>query len=178
MSMSNLQKDIILNGSESLAVYKDNGVVYRASDIESYTPIVFNNLAAGLSKRFDLKTILDKSYKVVKADYDVVADDDFLNVTENMANNYRYQGASFSIVEQGKRLAWTWVELYSLSTYPTNLILQPNQSVIVRPSMDLRHITLYCQPVYLEQTIVVPEVIFDEPVNSGNENPSPEPVVE
>lgn len=176
--MSDLQKGIVLNGQDSLAVFKDSGVVYRAAEIESYTPIVFRDLKVNEAKRFDLKTVLDKSYKVVNVGYDVVADDNFLNVSESEANNYQYQGASFSIVEQGKRLAWTWVQLYSFTSYPTNLILQANQSLLVRPSMDLRHITLYCQPVYLEQTIVVPEVILNEPTSSGSGGTGSEPVIE
>ena len=57
---SNLQKDIILNGQDSMAVFKDNGVVYRAADIESYTPIVLRNLTAGLPKRFDLQSVVSK----------------------------------------------------------------------------------------------------------------------
>ena len=174
--MGNLQKDIILNGSESLAVYKDNGVVYRASDIRSYVPITLRGLVAGIPKRFDLLPVISKDYQVVA----VSVDHAFDNQTDNLAtqpNAQSYYGSiRVSVIRGGARISHNFTNVYESMAVASGWFLAPGDVMEVNASINLTSVTFWCQPVYLENTIVVPEVISNEPVNSGNENPSPEPV--
>ena len=174
--MGSLQKDIILNGSESLAVYKDNGVVWRASDIASYTPIVLRNIKANTAKKFDLTSNLAKDYKSVEIAIDVAFDNDAeIAFDSNNINNY-YAVVWLTIIRNGVKVSHGFWQLYPGATNVSGVYLRSGDIVEVYSSYSLTSLTFYCQPVYLEPTIVVPEVIINAPVNSGNENPSPEPV--
>ena len=166
--MGGLQKDIILNGTESLVVYKDNGVVWRASDIASYTPIVFRDIEASKTKRFDLHSVISKDYQVIGLAIDAVGDDDVKTFPEQPAAGFSSLSFILSIVKNNKRK-----EIHQINSFnglaTKVLILSPQDELRINTYNNaLNSITFYCQPVYLEQTIVVPEGILDESNYSGD----------
>ncbi len=165
---SSIKKDIILNGTDSIAVFKEDGLVYRAKELESYTPIVFYDLKANKQHQFDLKDILGKEYLVVAAGSDVESDDDFISVSDIDANNAGYASCYFSIVRLEKRV-------FCRSLLPTKefidqnfITLTPGDTVLISPLANLNSLTLYCVPIYLEKTITVSGVIINEPVDQGD----------
>ena len=178
MSNSNLQKYIILNGQDSIAVFKDNGVVYRAADIESYTPIVLRNLTAGLPKRFDLQSVVSKDYQVRIINANHAFDNQVGEVAQQPDESGYYGSVRIRTIREGIRTSRSFLNIYESTAIASGWFLTPGDVLEVYASIDLTSLTLYCQPVYLENSIVVPEVILNAPVNSGNENPSPEPPAE
>ena len=176
--MSDLQKGVILNGQDSLAVFKDDGLVYRAAEIESYTLIVLRNLKANTTHQFELKSVISKDYRVVDAVSDVKGDDSFDGLSEADANNINYPHVYFTVAKEGKRIFSQAATMYGTSFFGKVFLISSENIIRITPQQDINTITLICQPIYLENTIVVPEVILNDSNNTGNENPSPEPVVD
>lgn len=176
--MGSLQKDIILNGSESLAVFKDAGVVYRAADIASYTPIVFRNLKANTAHYFDLQSVISKDYRVVDAVSNLVEDDEIEATQTAEIIQLTYSGVFLSTYRNNKRQSVRQFAPTGGQTFGQLFPISPLDKISIVCGRESHSVTLYCQPVYLENTIVVPEVMLDDSNNSGNENPSPEPVIE
>ena len=175
---SDLQKSVVLNGQDSIAVFKDAGVVYRASDIASYTPIVFRNLVAGVQKRFDLQSVVSKEYQVKIINVNHAFDNRVGEVAEQPDESGYYGSVRIRTIREGIRASRSFLNIYESTAIAPGWFLTPDDLLELYASINLTSLTLYCQPVYLENTIVVPEVILNAPVNSGNENPSPEPPVE
>ncbi|WP_319422748.1 hypothetical protein [Pleurocapsa sp. FMAR1] len=166
MMESSIKKDIILNGTDSIAVFKEDGLVYRAKDLESYTPIVLGKIEPNTSREFKLLSAISKDYLVLEMNTDVVADDNPNAMDENTANNYNYANVNFTILREGKRVLSQIISLNAGNISTRTFLISPLDTLKITSSQALNSITLICQPVYLEKTIFVPEVITDEPVIS------------
>lgn len=168
MMESSMKKDIILNGTDSIAVFKEDGLVYRAKDLESYTPIVFNNLKANTAYYFDLQSVISKGYRVVDAVADT-KDDDELPVTSTAeAVQASYQGVFLSTLRNNKRQSFQQFGLGGGQTFGKLFPISPLDKLTILCGAACNSVTLYCQPIYLEKTIIVPEVITNDPNNTTN----------
>ena len=70
MNNSALQKGLIINGTDSIAVARMEDAVYRLQPIPDVTPIVFEQFKKDKPKLFKLDTELTHSYQMI----DMVAD--------------------------------------------------------------------------------------------------------
>ncbi|WP_319418861.1 hypothetical protein [Pleurocapsa sp. FMAR1] len=163
---NSIKKDIILNGTDSITVFKEDGLVYRAKDLESYTPIVLKNLRANIEHTFDLESVSSCNYQVIRIVTDVKADDDVVALDEQTASSYTSASGFISVIRQGKRVYQQYFTFTQFVGTYNALFFETNDLIRVKAFEDTKSITLYCQPVYLEKTIIVPEVITDEPVIS------------
>ncbi len=164
MSSSSLQKDIILSGTDSLAVLKEDGLVYRVAEIAKYTPIVFRNLKQNTRHEFDLSAVISKDYKVLDFRPDVKGDDDLVVLGEVDANDQNYPSAYITIVKNGKRTYSRFLGFPGGEAVYTEFLISPSDTIVIQPNRDINALTFICVPIYVESPIVVPEVIVNETV--------------
>ncbi|MEM9507542.1 MAG: hypothetical protein AAGA16_07605, partial [Cyanobacteria bacterium P01_E01_bin.35] len=75
---SDLQKGLIRQGDESIAIAKIEGAIYRIEPIPEVQSITFHNLTANESKIFDLRKYLTYDYEILGIEPNYAVDDDVL----------------------------------------------------------------------------------------------------
>lgn len=154
--MGNLQKSTIINGSSTLAVAQQDGVVRSLQPVEAMTEIVFNNLAANTTKKFKLSNSLVTNYRAMSFVFDVVSDDAESLPSSTTDPQRPFLNIYFKTFRNGKSIFTLNQQLVVGESYLNNYYLLEQDELEIRSSVALNSITFRCVPVIVEPTIVFP----------------------
>lgn len=153
MSQSSIRKDLILNGSNSIAAFEEDGAIYRVSPVPIIQEIRLYGIGKNKTKIFKLDDYLTKDYEILGIVADIEADDG--NVDQAAGNAGEQATVNFGLrIFQGKK-AVDNVRL-RLTPYPfyTNKLFINHRDVWhVKADQKINRITFMCRPVYMETPI-------------------------
>lgn len=159
-----MEKGIILNGSNSIAVAKENDLIHRLKPTPQYTAINFGVLLENMARVYDLSKYLTSSYRVLSNVWNY-ATDNKTDWKENPTASSPYVNSVTVKVFEGDNCVCNRF-LYTQEAYwnDSYLILHPHQKVQLTSDTFVTNLTFYCEKVILEQPInLVPELIYDKP---------------
>lgn len=154
-----MKKGIILNGTSSIAVGKEDDVVYRLNPTPMLTPIYMSGLFSKKWQIFDLSQQIDTSYRVVHFIGNDEGDDD-RNLEETVngisINNLRLLVV---IIEHGKIVSNSYLDHLNSREKNPPIYLLPHQKMGIWCDQELTSLTFYCEKIICENTInLLPEV--------------------
>ena len=75
MIEGSIKRGLVLNGSESVATFRENGAVYRVADIDVIQEVTIYSLLMDKNKIVKLEDRLTKDYEIVGITVDIPDDD-------------------------------------------------------------------------------------------------------
>ena len=174
---SAIQKGLILNGNDSVAVARMNDAVYRLQPIPEITPIYFENFKRDVPKMIDLSTELPHDYQVLSIMADFPEDD-----YESLGTDSRNQTIASCRLEarlfrKGAAVAniYTTIGTY-LQTIPPFFVSRDDIWEI-KCRRDMNRIIFMCIPVITNKPITLNGVTSSghAPSSSGGSQFTQEP---
>ena len=150
-----MEKGIILSGTDSIAVAKQDDLVYRLEPIPVIVPIVIYDVKPYSLKVIELKDYLQQDYQVVGMTVDFAVDDAgaYYEGGESGGNN-RVQ-VDIRRVKNDKPVASMKYDIYENGIAVDALFLNREEDLAMQSTSELNSMTLYCTPVVLEKPIVL-----------------------
>ena len=171
-SNSAIQKGLILNGSNSVAVARMNDAVYRLQPIPEITPIYFENFKRDVPKMIDLSTELPHDYQVLSIMADFPEDDYKTLGTDSKNQTIATCRIEARLFRKGAAVAniYTNVGTY-LQTIPPFFVSRDDVWEI-KCRRDMNRIIFMCIPVITNKPITLNGVTTGDYAPSGNGSPS------
>ena len=153
MSDSKLQKDIILSGTDSLAVAKYEGVVYRLEPVEEITRIVIKDIIVDHNKVIDFSEQLDRDYEVIAYEGDRVYGNEQSSNDYNIDNIPGGFNVNARIFRNGKPVRDQALSFYGEQSNQGRFFIRQEEVWSFANRADTLTLTLYCVPVLLDKII-------------------------
>lgn len=154
-----MEKGIILNGSNSIAVAKENDLVHRLNPVPELTPICLGKMQQMEWAVFDLSKHLNAAYRVVDVLLDEHKDDS--TPSEDIQKTFYAENlrARVLVIEQERVVHHSFLIATAASTVFNPLYLKPHQKLQILCQQTLSNLTLYCEKIVCNQTInLLPEL--------------------
>ena len=152
---SAIQKGLILNGNDSVAIARMNDAVYRLQPIPEITPIYFENFKRDIPKMIDLSVELPHDYQVLSIMADFPEDD-----YESLGTDSRNQTLATCRIEarlfrKGAAVAniYTNIGTY-LQTIPP-FFVSKDDIWEIKCRRDMNRIIFMCIPVITNKPITL-----------------------
>lgn len=156
MIEGSLQKSIVLNGTDSVATFKEQGAVYRIDAFSLIQEINLYNLVKDRTKIFKLDDRLTKDYEIVGITVDIPEDDGNADVATDKAGEQPKVKLGIRIFSNAKAIDNIQLELTPYPFYTNKLFINHRDVWHIKCDRDVTRITYKCKPVYMEQPIVFP----------------------
>ena len=153
MSLSILNKSVILNGANSLAVAAKEGIIYRLQPVETMTEIKFHNFEKDKTKTIQLASFLNEDYKIVGVTVDFKSDDYEQLPDGNDNPSLPSCRAHVRVFSQDKATENLLFWLSSYPSYVNTLYINHNDTWDIKLSEDVNKITFRCVPVIIDNSI-------------------------
>ena len=133
-----MKKGIILNGTNSIAVAKENDLVHRLSPVPEFTVIRVGSLPNDVPTPFVLSEFLDCSYRVVSCITDEESDDRIS--PEDNPENASFWGNVLDIrlIEQDRYVGHISIGKTNYNRSSSPLYLHPHQILQIIPRNDVQ----------------------------------------
>lgn len=156
MIEGSIERDVILNGTNSLAVANEKGIIYRFEPIPIIQEINLHNIERNRTKIFKLNDHLTKDYEILGVVIDIPEDDGDVDEPANSPGQQTQVNLGIRIFQGKKAVDNVQLRLTSYPTYTNKLFINHRDTWHMRASRDIARITFKCRSVYMEQPIVFP----------------------
>ena len=156
MNEGSLQKQVILNGTNSIQVFEEDGLIYRVEPFSIIQEINIYGLEKNKTKIIRLSDRLTRDYEIVGITADIPEDE---GDVEKAASNPGYQPTVEVGVRVFSNMKTTENVRLRLTAYPfyTNkLFINHRDTWHMRCDREVTRITYKCKPIYLERPVVFP----------------------
>lgn len=151
-----LKKDVILNGTNSLAVAKENGIIYRVEPVPIIQEIRLYNIEKNKTKIFKLNDHLTKDYEILGIVADIPEDDGDADVATKDTGSQPTVLLSLRIFQGKKAVDNIQLRFNSYPYYTNKLFINHRDVWHVKSDREVKRITFMCRPVFMEQSIILP----------------------
>lgn len=151
-----LKREVILNGTNSLAVAEENGIIYRVDPIPIIQEIRLYNIEKNRTKIFKLDDHLTKDYEILGIVADIPDDDGDVDKADDKAGQQPIVNLGLRIFQGKKAVDNVQLRLTSYPFYTNKLFINHRDVWHMKADRKITRITYMCRPVYMEQPIVLP----------------------
>lgn len=151
-----LKKDVILNGTNSLAVAEENGIIYRVNPIPVVQEIRLYNIEKNKTKIFKLNDHLTKDYEILGIVADIPEDDGDEDKVTSDTGRQATVNLGLRIFQGKKAVDNVQLKLTSYPFYTNKLFINHRDVWHMRADREITRITFMCRAVYMEQPIILP----------------------
>lgn len=156
MIEGSLKRGLILNGTDSVATFRENGAVYRVADINTIQEITVYSLEKNKNKIVKLGDRLTKDYEILGITVDI-PDDDINEQTQTKDPGSQAKvKVGIRIFSHSKAIENVELELTPFPSYTNKLYINHRDTWHIKTDRNVDRITFKCIPVYIEQPIVFP----------------------
>ena len=152
--MTRLKKDIILNGTDSIAVVKDEGVVYRLTPVQELFTLTIENIVAQTKIDINLQQVLQGHFKVTQMN-------SLLPIDANLDEpNTDYGGASRTFVVLIKTFQnKVPIQVAALRTHrgtynDPDFFFDANSRWELYSEVDVSRLIFYLTPVFISKNLL------------------------
>ena len=156
MIEGSIKRDLILNGTNSVATFKEQGAIYRIEPYSIIQEISLYNLEKSRTKIFKLGDRLTKDYEIIGITADIPEDDGDVNEPDNKAGEQPRVKLGVRIFSDAKAIENVQLTLTPYPFYVNKLFINHRDVWHIKCDRDVTRITYKCKPVYMEQPIVFP----------------------
>ena len=150
-----MKKGIILTGSDSIAVAKQDDLVYRLEPIKQVVPIVVNNLTEFTPVWIDLSKQLKQDYRVVESLVDTTQDDQYDYSLGRQSGGTDSVGGWIREIENGKVVKTIYFNTSEGGRVHYGTYFDRNKIITLELSKTVDSITFFCEPIVLENPVVL-----------------------
>ena len=156
MIEGSIKRGLVLNGSESVATFRENGAVYRVADINVIQEVTIYSLFKDRTRLVKFEDRLTKDYEIVGITVDI-PDDNFSGQTqaEDTSSQPKVK-VGIRIFSNAKAIENVELELSPFPNYTNKLYINHRDTWHIKTDRNVDRITLKCVPVYMEQPIIFP----------------------
>lgn len=156
MKESILKRSVVQNGADSVAVFREKGLVHRIEPIPVIQQISLFNFQRGKTKIFKLDERLTKDYEILGVHADVPEDDGDADEVAKNAGDMPIVGISARIFSGKKAVSNLRLTFSNFPIYMNRLYINHRDVWHIRVTRNVTSITFMCRPVSMEQPIVFP----------------------
>ena len=154
MIEGSIKKDLILNGSNSIAAFKEDGAIYRVNPIPIIQEVSLYNLVKNKTKIFRLGDRLTRDYEILGITADIPDDDENESTPDDDAGEQPKVRVGIRLYSGVKSTRNIKLELTSYPFYINKLFINHRDTWHMKTDRDVTSITFMCKPMYLEQPII------------------------
>ena len=156
MNEGSLKKELILNGTNSVATLKEDGAIFRIDGMKIIQEINFYNLEKNKTKIIKLDDRLTKDYEILGITADIPDDDGDASKAADKAGEQSTVRLGIRIFSGIKATENLKLGLTPYPFYTNKLFLNHRDTWHIKSDKTVNRITFKCAPVYMEQPIVFP----------------------
>lgn len=156
MIEGNIEKHIILSGSDSIAAFQEGGLVYRSQAIPIIREISIYNLEKDRNKIVRLSDYLTHDYEILGITSDIPEDE---TDVEKKATDPGYQPAvrlGIRVYSNAKAVQNVALQITPFPFYNNRLFINHRDTWHLKADRNVDRISFKCSPVYLETPIAFP----------------------
>lgn len=153
-----MEKGIILNGTSSIAVAKQDDLIYRLKPIEEVIALNLGGFKANIPLLFEVNQQSKQAYKAIGWFGDLSSDDDMDYRSPTYSIETIPLNGKFQIIENGKIVHQRFLSATTNLHDDGLFYLFPGQHLQVSMDKDATKVTLFCHPVLLTDSIILPLV--------------------
>ena len=153
MIESSIKRDLILNGSNSIAAFKDDGAIYRVDPIPVIQEIRLYDIKANKTKIFKLDDYLTKDYEILGITADIPDDDDTVDGAASNPGNQTTVNLGLRIFQGKHAVDNVQLRLTAYPFYTNKLFINHRDVWHIKTNKNVNRITYMCRPVYMETPI-------------------------
>ena len=155
MNNNELTKDIILSGTDSLAVAKYKGVAYRLEPIQEVTRIVIENIKDSGAKIINFSEYIDQGYEVVALEADSPYDEQNLPEVFAGTESTNSYTVYVKIYRNNKPGGGFGASVADLASPPCRIFINHDDTWKLFCYANILKLTLYCIPILFDKTIAI-----------------------
>ena len=156
MIEGSIKRGLVLNGSESVATFRENGAVYRVADIDVIQEVTIYSLLKDKNKVVRLDDRLTKDYEIVGITVDIPDDDTSEQAQARDPGSQPKVKVGIRIFSNAKAIENVELELSPFPSYTNKLYINHRDTWHIKADRNVDRITLKCIPVYMEQPVIFP----------------------
>ena len=170
MNNSALQKGLIINGTDSIAVARMEDAVYRLQPIPEMTQVMFEDFINDRPKVFNLSTELPHDYQVVGMVVDFT-EDDYQSLGTGSSNQTTLScRVEIRVFRNGKAVQSFYTTIGAYPAQPVSMLLQRGDTWEIKCHRTINKLTFDCVPVLINKPITlsgsVPVITFGGSTNN------------
>ena len=158
-----MEKGIILNGTSSIAVAKDNDLIYRIDPVREIVTFEVGIIKAKAPIFIDLNDQINTPYKVIGFTLDGTFDDnqDWKNDPDYVIQ--RFEQVNIQVIEKDKIIDHLFLSPNGLDFNTDHFYLLPWQQLRMDVPNSISSLKLYCVPVLMNKPInLLSKVLVDQ----------------
>ena len=156
MIEGSLKKELILNGTNSVATLKEDGAIYRIDGMKIIQEINFYSIEKNRTKIIRLDDRLTKDYQILGITADIPEDDGDVNTASGNAGEQVTVRMGIRIFSGIKATENVKLQLTPYPFYTNKLFINHRDTWQIKCDRAVNRITFKCAPVYMEQPVVFP----------------------
>ena len=156
MIEGSIKRGLVLNGSESVATFREDGAVYRVADIDIIQEVTIYSLLKDKNKIVKLEDRLTKDYEIVGITVDIPDDDTSEQAQTKDPGSQPKVKVGIRIFSNAKAIENVELELSPFPSYTNKLYINHRDTWHIKADRNVDRITLKCIPVYMEQPVIFP----------------------
>lgn len=156
MNEGSLKKELILNGTNSVAVLKEDGAIYRIDGMSIIQEINFYSIEKNRTKIIRLDDRLNKDYEILGITADIPDDDGDVDTATSNPGEQAMVRMGVRIFSGVKATENVKLQLTSYPFYTNKLFINHRDTWHIKCDRTVSRITFKCKPVYMEQPVVFP----------------------
>lgn len=156
MIEGSLKKELILNGTNSVATLTEDGAIYRINGMSIIQEISIYNLEKNKTKIVKLDDRLTKDYEILGILADIPEDDGNVDNATGNPGEQNTVKLGLRIFSGKKAVENVKLQLTSYPFYTNKLFINHRDVWHMKADRNVNRITYKCRPVYMEQPVVFP----------------------
>ena len=156
MIEGSIKRDLILNGSNSIATFKESGATYRVEPVGVVQEISLFDFERNTTKIFKLDDRLTKDYEILGIVADIPNDDGDADEASRDAGSQPTVTVGIRVFQGKKAVNNVQLRFNSYPYYTNKLFINHRDTWHMKVDRDVTSITFMCKPIYLENPIVFP----------------------
>lgn len=154
MIEGSIKKDLILNGTNSIAAFREDGAIYRVEPFSVIQEVSLYNIEKNKTKIYRLDDRLTRDYEILGITAEIPDDEDYQTEATDKPGEQNTVKLGIRVYSSAKSTSNVKLELTSYPFYVNKLFLNHRDTWHLKADRDVTSITFMCKPVYLEQPIV------------------------
>lgn len=154
MIEGSIKKDLILNGSNSIATFKEDGAIYRVEPVGVIQEVSLYGLVKNKTKIFRLGERLTRDYEILGITADISYDDEGADSPDDKAGQQPKVKLGIRVYSGIKSINNIELGLTPYPFYTNKLFINHRDVWHIKADRDVTSITFMCKPIYLEQPII------------------------
>ena len=156
MIEGSIKRGLVLNGSESVATFRENGAVYRVADIDVIQEVTIYGLLKDKNKIVKFQDRLTKDYEIVGITVDILDINTSYQPQTTDPDSQPKVKVGIRIFSNAKAIENVELELSPFPSYTNKLYINHRDTWHIKADRNVDRITLKCIPVYMEQPVIFP----------------------